>query len=85
MSTNCVSPQFHVVFDDHFSTIYNDSHLDDTKIEAIFSELFETCREYYGEQPLQKYTSVEATEEASDGQPLGEIECTDCVPELDKE
>ena len=48
LSTNYVSPQFHVVFDDLFFSIYNDTKLSDTNIEAIFQDLFENCRDNYG-------------------------------------
>ena len=81
LNTNFVSPQFHVVFDDHFSSIYNDSRLEDTKIESIFEELFENCRDYYGEETL-------APEGATNSQHPAEQphdECTDCSPELENE
>ena len=49
LQTNHVSPQFHVVFDDMFSTIYNDTRVDDDAIEAIFNKLFDNdmCKERY--------------------------------------
>ena len=53
LSTNFISPQFHVIFDDKFTTIQNDTKLEDTALESIFTELFETCRDYYGEEPLE--------------------------------
>mmetsp|Transcript_4245 Transcript_4245/g.9633 ORF Transcript_4245/g.9633 Transcript_4245/m.9633 type:complete len:374 (+) Transcript_4245:4104-5225(+) len=52
LSTNFVSPQFHIIFDDKFTTIQNDKKLEDTTLELIFTDLFETCRDYYGEEPL---------------------------------
>jgi len=47
-----VSPQFHVVFDEKFTTIHNDARLNDTTIESIFNDLFETCRDYFGEETI---------------------------------
>ena len=49
LATNFVSPQFHVVFDDLFTSIYNNVRMDDSKLENLFTKLFETCREWYGE------------------------------------
>ena len=49
LATNFVSPQFHVVFDDKFTTIENDVRLEDTEVEEIFTELFGTCRDHYGD------------------------------------
>ena len=49
LSTNHVSPQFHVVFDELFTTIYNDIKLTDPKIETIFNDLFHNCRENFEE------------------------------------
>ena len=49
LATNHISPQFHIVFDELFSTIYNDTKLSDTKIEVIFNELFHDCRENFSE------------------------------------
>ena len=50
LGTNFVSPQFHVVFDDMFSTIHNDVQMKDTAVQGIFEDLFETCTDYYGEE-----------------------------------
>jgi hypothetical protein len=49
LATNFVSPQFHVVFDDLFTSIYNNVRMDDSKLENLFTKLFETCHEWYGE------------------------------------
>ncbi|NCF91157.1 MAG: hypothetical protein GWQ05_09390, partial [Verrucomicrobiaceae bacterium] len=49
LSTNFVSPQYHVVFDDHFTSIHNDTRLSDTSVESIFNDLFGSCREWYGD------------------------------------
>ena len=38
LSTNYVSPQFHVVFDDLFTSIYNNARRDHSKLEKIFSD-----------------------------------------------
>ena len=49
LATNYVSPQFHVVFDEKFSTIQNDTRLEDTTVESIFKDLFTNCRDHFGE------------------------------------
>ena len=52
LSTNYVSPHFHVIFDDLFSSIYNDTKLSDTIIEAIFHNLFKNHGDNYGEETI---------------------------------
>ena len=49
LATNHVSPQFHIVFDELFSTIYNDTKLTKIKIEVIFNELFHDCHKNFSE------------------------------------
>ena len=50
LATNFVSPQFHVVFDEKFSTVQNDTRLEDTAVEAIFNDILTNCRSFYGEE-----------------------------------
>ena len=50
LANNFVSPQFHVMFDENFSIIQNDSRLEDTAVEAIFGDLFTNCRYFCGEE-----------------------------------
>ena len=50
LATNYVSPQFHVVFDENFSTIQPDTRLEDTTVESIFKDRFTDCRDYFGEE-----------------------------------
>ena len=50
LGTNFVSPQFHVVFDEKFTTIQNDTRLGDSAVESVFNDLFVTCRDFYGEE-----------------------------------
>ena len=59
LATNFVIPQFNVVFDGNFSTIQNDTSLEDTAVEAILNDLFINCRDFYGEQgrPLEETIS----------------------------
>ena len=52
LTTNFVSPQWHVVYDELFSTIRNDTRLKDTAVESIFNDLFDNCREYYGDEAV---------------------------------
>ena len=47
-----MSPQWHVVYDELFSTIRNDTRLKDTAVESIFNDLFDNCREYYGDEAV---------------------------------
>ena len=49
MATNYVSPQFHVMFDEKFSTIQNDTRLEDTTVESISNDLFTDCRDHFSE------------------------------------
>ena len=44
MTTNYISPQFHVVFDDLFETV-NRTGVDDTVIESICQGLFQRERQ----------------------------------------
>ena len=43
LATNFVSPQFHVIFDDLFSSIYSYLRIEDSEIEDLFTKLFKTC------------------------------------------
>ena len=47
LGTNFVSPQYHVVYDDLFETIYNGSTIAETGAEKLFTDLFENVREHY--------------------------------------
>lgn len=47
LGTNYVSPQYHVVYDDLFETIYNGNVIADANSDTIFNELFENARENY--------------------------------------
>lgn len=49
LETNYVSPQYHLVYDDNFSSIFNDTSLQDSKADEIFDDLFENARDFYGE------------------------------------
>lgn len=60
LSTNYVSPQYHVVFDDYFTTIYNEAMLEDTAVDQIFDNLFDTCRDYYGELAIDSGDNIAA-------------------------
>ena len=51
MTTNYISPQFHVVFDDLFETV-NRTGVDDTVVESICQGLFQRERELYAEEEL---------------------------------
>ena len=48
LGTNYVSPQYHVVYDDKFETVYNGTVISETGAEHIFTDLFENARDHYG-------------------------------------
>ena len=52
LTTGYVSPQYHVVFDDLFQTVYASIDYDVDLIDAILNKLFETEREIYAEEEL---------------------------------
>lgn len=60
LRTNHISPQFHVVYDDLFTTIQNDTRRPDDAIERIFTDLFENCRDYYGEEAIETVSVEES-------------------------
>ena len=47
LTTNFVSPQYHVVYDDLFQTIFNGIPLEESGADAIFDQLFADAREHY--------------------------------------
>jgi hypothetical protein len=57
LSTNFISPQFHVVFDDLFKTV-NRIGVDDPVIESICQDLFQLNRELYAEKGLNKAGNI---------------------------
>ena len=73
LATNYVSPQFHVVYDEKFSTIQNDTRLQDSTIEAIFEKLFTKCRDFYGEESRPPELPVAASEGATVEDPPQEL------------
>ena len=74
VGTNFVSPQFHVVFDEQCYTIQNDTRLEDTAVEPILNDLFESCRDHYGEEgcpPEEDKSAPEGTVPANPPMELG--------------
>jgi hypothetical protein len=57
LSTNFISPQFHVVFDDLFKTV-NRIGVDEPVIESICQELFQLNWELYAEEELNKAGNI---------------------------
>ena len=53
LSTNFISPQFHVVFDDLFKTV-NRTGVDESIVEFICQDLFQLNRELYAEEELDE-------------------------------
>ena len=46
------------MFDEKFSTIQNDTRLDDTTVESIFKDLFTDCRDHFGEDGRPPDTTI---------------------------
>ena len=57
LSTNFISPQFHVVFDDLFKTV-NRIGVDEPVIESIYQDLFQRNRELYAEEELNEAGNI---------------------------
>jgi hypothetical protein len=57
LSTNFISPQFHVVFDDVFETV-NRTGVDEPAVESICQDLFQLNRELYAEEELDKASNL---------------------------
>jgi hypothetical protein len=57
LSTNFISLQFHVVFDDLFKTV-NRIGVDEPVIESICQDLFQLNRELYAEEELNKAGNI---------------------------
>ncbi len=57
LSTNFISPQFHVVFDDLFETV-NRIGVDEPVIESICQDLFQLNRELYAEEELNEAGNI---------------------------
>ena len=62
LENNFVSPQFHVVFDEKFSTIQSYTRLEDTEVEAIFNDLFTYCRNFYVKEVRPPEETISAPE-----------------------
>jgi hypothetical protein len=57
LTTNFISPQFHLVFDDLFETV-NRIGVDDLVIESICNELFQLNRELFAEEELDEAGNI---------------------------
>jgi hypothetical protein len=57
LSTNFISPQFHVVFNDFFKTV-NRIGVDEPVVESIYQDLFQLNRELYAEEELNKAGNI---------------------------
>ena len=57
LSTDFISPQFHLVFDDLFEMM-NRTGVDDSVIESIYHELFQLNQELYAEEELDEVDNV---------------------------
>ena len=53
LHTRHVSPQYHVVFDDKFQTVFNDGKTEEQH-DTICETLFEGCRECYVEEEFDE-------------------------------
>jgi hypothetical protein len=57
LSTNFISTQFHVVFDDLFETV-NSTGVDEPVVESICQDLFQLNSELYAEEELDKAGNI---------------------------
>ncbi len=57
LSSNFISPQFHVVFDDLFETV-NRIGVDELVVESICQDLFQLNRELYAEEEVDKVDNI---------------------------
>jgi hypothetical protein len=57
LTTNFISPQFHLVFDDLFETV-NIIGIDDLVVESICNELFQLIRELFAEEELDEAGNI---------------------------
>ena len=57
LTTNFISPQFHLVFDDLFKTV-NRIGVDDLVIESLCNELFQLNRELFAEEELDEAGNI---------------------------
>ena len=65
LSTNFVIPQFHVVFDEMFSTIQDDTSIEDTEVEVILNDLFTNFSVFYDEYGHPPEETISAPEGAA--------------------
>ncbi len=57
LSTNFISPKFHIVFDDLFETVKRIG-VDEPVIESICQDLFQLNRELYAKEELEKAGNI---------------------------
>ncbi len=57
LSTNFISPQFHVVFNDLFETVSR-TGVDEPVVKSICQDLFQLRKELYAEEELNKTGSI---------------------------
>jgi hypothetical protein len=57
LSTNFISPQLHVVFDDLFETV-NRTGVDEPVIKSICQDLFQLNRKLYAEEELDEAGNI---------------------------
>ena len=63
-TTNFFSHKLHVLFDEQFSTIHNNTSLEETEVEAIFNDILTNCRDFYGEEVSSSEDTISAPEGA---------------------
>ncbi len=57
LSTNFISPQFHVVFDDLFETV-NRTGVDEPVVESICQDFFQLNKEFYAKEDLDEAGNI---------------------------
>jgi len=74
LQTNYVSPQFHLIHDDNFETILNDTPLDHPLSDEHLLDMFETSREVYSDIERAEDGAIVYSPPPLDGIWLDEVE-----------
>ncbi|KAL7478274.1 hypothetical protein ACHAW6_004049 [Cyclotella cf. meneghiniana] len=84
LHTGYVSPQYHVVFDNKFETVFLDGKTSD-ELDKICNELFVNSCECYAEEEYDEDGVLIYKPPPLDEVWLSELECCDCHAELEKQ
>ncbi|KAL7474381.1 hypothetical protein ACHAW6_000356 [Cyclotella cf. meneghiniana] len=84
LQTGYVSPQYHVVFDDKFETVFSNGKTSD-ELDKICNKLFVNSCEYYAEEEYDEDGVLIYKLPPLDEVWLSELEHCDCHAELEKQ